>query len=112
MVDGVCEDRASCALADAVAVHQQPGGRGRHWPFWVGRYAVGRRRATGPPVPATGSTRRQHTVYECGECGQRLAGEQWCTDCQRPARRTGPGGSCPSCGDPVTIADLTEPPMP
>ncbi len=64
------------------------------------------------PLPAAGRTRRQHTVYECGECGQRLAGEQWCTDCQRPARRIGPGGSCPSCGDAITIADLSEAPMP
>lgn len=52
--------------------------------------------------------RREHTVYECGDCGQRLAGEQWCPECQRPARRIGPGGSCPGCGDPVTIAELME----
>ena len=43
----MCEDRASGARADAVAVHQQSGGRGRHWPFSVARDAVGRRRATG-----------------------------------------------------------------
>jgi len=55
---------------------------------------------------------REHTVYECGDFGQRLAGQQWCPDCQRPCRRIGPGGSCPSCGDPITITDLIEALMP
>jgi hypothetical protein len=64
-----------------------------------------------PPPPAPGRSRREHTVYECGDCGQRLLGEQWCPDCQRPARRIGPGAPCPACGDPVAISDLTEPPM-
>ncbi len=63
------------------------------------------------PQPPTGRGRREHTVYECGDCGQRLAGEQWCPDCQQPPRRIGPGGPCPSCGDPVTIAELSEAPM-
>ena len=36
-VGSLCEDRASGARADAVAVHQQPGGRGRDWPFGVRR---------------------------------------------------------------------------
>jgi predicted nucleic acid-binding Zn ribbon protein len=52
--------------------------------------------------------RREHTIYECTDCEQRLAAEQWCPDCQQPARRIGPGGSCPACGDPVTIAELME----
>jgi 5-methylcytosine-specific restriction endonuclease McrA len=64
-----------------------------------------------PQLTPTGRSRRDHTVYECAYCGQRLAGEQWCPECQRPARRIGPGGFCPSCGDPITIADLTEAPM-
>src|SRR5665647_401699 len=42
-------------------------------------------------------------LAQLGECG--------CPDCQRPARRLGPGAECPSCGDPVTITDLTEQPM-
>ena len=63
-----------------------------------------------PPLPP-GRSRREHTVYECGACEQRLLGEQWCPDCQRPARRLGPGAECPSCGDPVTISDLIEAPM-
>jgi len=64
-----------------------------------------------PPPPAPSRSPREHTVYECGACEQRLLGEQWCPDCQRPARRIGPGAPCPTCGDPVAITDLTEPPM-
>ena len=63
------------------------------------------------PPPPPGRSRREHTVYECGACGQRLLGEQWFPDCQRPARRIGPGAPCPSCGDPVAITDLTAAPM-
>ena len=64
-----------------------------------------------PPPPPPARSSREHTVYQCGGCGQRLLGEQWCPDCQRPARRLGPGAECPSCGDPITITDLTEAPM-
>ena len=64
-----------------------------------------------PPPPAPGRFRREHTVYECGACGQRLLGEQWCPECQRPARRIGPGAPCPHCDEPIAITDLTEPPM-
>ncbi len=68
--------------------------------------------ATPPsPQPIAARTRRELTVYECSDCGQRLAGEQWCPDCNRPCRRIGPGGTCPSCGDPVTITELIEAPM-
>lgn len=79
------------------------------------RQAAYRRRTQNPtpqpPPPARGRSRREHTVYECGACEQRLLGEQWCPDCQRPARRIGPGAPCPSCGDPVAISDLIEAPM-
>jgi len=64
-----------------------------------------------PAPPLKGRSRREHTVYQCGACEQRLLGEQWCPDCQRPARRLGPGAECPSCGDPLTYNDLNEPPM-
>jgi predicted nucleic acid-binding Zn ribbon protein len=68
-----------------------------------------------PPTPPTlppRRSRREHTVYECSDCEQRLLGQQWCPDCQRPARRLGPGAECPACGDPITISDLTVmPPM-
>ena len=79
------------------------------------RQAAHRRRTSPPvntpPVPQARRGVREHTIYECGDCGQRLAGEQWCPECQRPCRRIGPGGSCPSCGDPITINDLIEAPM-
>ena len=79
------------------------------------RQAAYRNRTDPPPLqaqpPLPGRSRREHTVYECGGCGQRLLGEQWCPDCQRPARRLGPGAECPSCGDPTTITDLTGAPM-
>jgi len=49
---------------------------------------------------------------KCDDCGQRLAGQQWCPDCQRPCRRVDHGGHCPNCGDVITITDLIEAPMP
>ena len=65
-----------------------------------------------PPAVSNSRTRRDRTVYECDDCGQRLAGQQWCPDCQRPCRRIDFGGPCPSCGDPITITELIEAPMP
>jgi len=59
------------------------------------------------PVPAA-RPRRQFTIYECPECGQRLHGEQRCPDCGTFAARLGPGGPCPHCGEPVTITDLLQ----
>ena len=50
--------------------------------------------------------RRDVTIYECTECGQRYHAQQWCPDCNRPCRRLGTGGPCPSCGDPITVDDL------
>ena len=81
----------------------------RRWCSPACRQAAWRRRhpaaaAAGhlpPPRPA-----RQHTIYECGECGTRYAGQQWCPDCTRPCRRIGPGGPCPHCDEPVAITDL------
>jgi hypothetical protein len=58
-------------------------------------------------VPAD-RPRREHTVYECGDCGQRLLGEQRCPDCATFALRVGPGGPCPHCFEPVAVADLME----
>lgn len=57
-----------------------------------------------PVVPAGG--RREHTVYECGGCGQRRLGEQRCEDCGVFGWAVGLGGACPSCAEPVTLADL------
>ena len=79
------------------------------------RQAAHRRRTRPPTIPttvATGRSRREHTIYECDDCGQRLTGQQWCPDCQRPCRRIDFGGPCPNCGEAITITDLIEAPMP
>lgn len=55
------------------------------------------------PVSATATG-----VYECPGCGERLAGQRRCPDCNLYARRIGTGGCCPSCGDPITITELLE----
>ncbi len=57
------------------------------------------------PVPA-GTPRREHTVYECPDCGERRLGVQRCPDCGTFGRSAGLGGACPHCGEPVTVADL------
>ena len=51
--------------------------------------------------------RRPGTVYECGSCGSRALGNQRCDQCGTFMRRAGTGGCCPSCDEPVTIAELT-----
>ncbi|MCA1693409.1 MAG: hypothetical protein LC749_01025 [Actinobacteria bacterium] len=56
-------------------------------------------------APARG-TRREHTVYECPDCGDRQLGVQRCGGCGRFGRAVGLGGACPGCGDPVTVGDL------
>jgi hypothetical protein len=70
-----------------------------------------RRRHANPPatvvVPAA-RPRRQITIYECPDCGQRLLGEQRCGDCGTFARRVGLGGACPDCDAPVAVADLLD----
>ena len=70
-----------------------------------------RRRHANPPttvvVPAA-RPRRQSTIYECPDCGQRLLGEQRCGDCATFARRVGLGGACPDCDAPVAVEDLLD----
>ena len=58
-------------------------------------------------VPAD-RPRRQITVYECPDCGERYLGEQRCQACGTFARRVGIGGACPNCDEPVTITDLID----
>lgn len=93
-----------------------PAGRPRTWCSPSCRQAAYRRRHAlqpAPPQPVPPAPRhREHTVHQCSECEQRYLGEQWCPDCARPCRRLGPGGSCPSCDEPVTVTDLQEVPMP
>ena len=70
-----------------------------------------RRRHQAPPVPLTvpaARPRRDHTIYECPDCEQRLLGEQRCPDCGIFARRIGPGGPCPHCAEPIAITELLD----
>jgi len=46
------------------------------------------------------------TVYECPTCETRFLGEQRCPECHVFCRRLGPGGPCPHCDEPVTLAEL------
>jgi hypothetical protein len=62
--------------------------------------------AAGQAMVSAGRARREHTVYECPDCGNRQLGVQRCAECGRFARAAGLGGACPGCGDPVTLADL------
>ena len=47
-------------------------------------------------------------IYECPDCGERLAGERRCPDCNLFTRRVGTGGCCPACGETITIDELEE----
>jgi hypothetical protein len=84
-----------------------PVGRGRYCSSACRKRAFRVRRglAAAPTVPA-GPGRRERTVYECGQCGERRVGQQYCPDCATFARSAGLGGPCPCCGEPVTVADL------
>lgn len=59
------------------------------------------------PAPPAGS-RRERTVYECADCGERYLGVQWCPDCQRPCVRIGHGGQCRECGQTITVDELLD----
>ena len=61
-----------------------------------------------PIVVPPGTPRRPLTVYECGACGERAVGDQYCENCQTFMRRVGPGGPCPHCDEPVAVTDLVE----
>lgn len=47
-----------------------------------------------------------HTIYECGTCGERYVGERRCPECNTFNRGLGLGGNCPDCDTPVLLADL------
>src|SRR5664280_2900118 len=65
-------------------------------------------RPTAAPLPALPprTSRTSTGVYECPGCGQRLAAERRCPDCQLFARRIGDGGSCTGCGEVLTVTEL------
>ena len=56
----------------------------------------------------TTQPRRQITIYECPDCGERLLGEQRCDTCHTFTRRSGIGGTRPHCDEPVAITDLID----
>jgi len=85
-------DRAYCSQAC-----RQRAYRRRHRPD-PNRSAV-------PPIPVAVTAVR---VYECPGCGERLAGQRRCDECNLYARRIGTGGHCPACGDIVTVQELME----
>ena len=62
-------------------------------------------------IGLTTTLRRQgqlvaHSVYECGECGERYLGERRCPDCERYCRRVGVGGHCPECDHALAMVEL------
>jgi predicted RNA-binding Zn-ribbon protein involved in translation (DUF1610 family) len=68
-----------------------------------------RHQQAGPAVTVpTARPRREITVYECPDCGERLLGEQRCPHCHTFARRVGVGGACPHCDQPVAVTDLID----
>jgi hypothetical protein len=83
-----------------------PAGRQRYCSS-VCRKTAWRRRQDQPltPVIPAARPRRDHTIYECPECGQRLAGEQRCPDCGDYS----PGGSA-SAGPARTAASPSRSP--
>ena len=85
-----------------------PAGRRRYCTDACRAAAYRRRRGALRPVvviPAA-APRVPMTVYECDACGIRAVGEQRCTECSTFMRRVGLGGACPSCAEPVTMAEL------
>ncbi len=98
--------RMTAALCPSCAKRFVPVGRQLYCSTACRKRAFRRRHArqVRPVVPPGG--RRDHSVYECGACGQRRLGEQRCEDCGVFAHSVGLGGPCPSCAEPVTLADL------
>jgi hypothetical protein len=47
-----------------------------------------------------------HTIYECGQCGERFVGVRRCESCNRFCAALGLGGACPDCDRPVLVDDL------
>ena len=88
-----------------------PSGRRRFCSDACRAAAYRRRRDAAQPsiVVPRANPRRPITVYECDTCGARALGEQRCDECSTFMRRVGIGGHCPSCDEPVAVAELLEP---
>ena len=102
---------ASVTASCAACAGPVPAGRARQYCSPACRQDAYRRRHQ-PPRPSTQlparRSRRDGTVYACGNCQSRYLGEQWCHDCNRPCQRLGAGGTCPSCEEVVLLEELTE----
>ena len=95
----------------AVCGETLPAGRPRKTCSDRCRVAAWRRRHQ--PEPAISElpparSRKDAAVYECPSCGERLLGEQYCESCHTFMRRAGMGGSCPCCGELVTLDELLD----
>ena len=53
-------------------------------------------------------SRRDGTIYQCSTCETRYLGTQRCPECGVFCQRVGSGGLCPSCDEPVAVADLVD----
>jgi len=86
-----------------------PPGRPRLFCSPAHRQTAYRRRHQSPAVeyalPAARS-RRAGTVYACPMCDERYVGVQHCPECNTFCVREGPGGRCPHCDEPLTVAEL------
>ena len=49
-----------------------------------------------------------HTLYECGQCGERSLGERRCQECGLFSHALGLAGTCPSCDEPILLTELLE----
>lgn len=47
-----------------------------------------------------------HTLYECGQCGERRLGERRCPDCGLFGHALGLAGTCPGCDEPILLTEL------
>ena len=86
-----------------------PGRSSQRWCSPACRQMAYRRRhqpADPPLALPTARSRRTQTVYACPVCDQRYLGLQYCSECTTFCVRLGPGGLCPHCDEPLTIAEL------
>jgi hypothetical protein len=70
------------------------------------RQAAWRRRSQASAEPVVA---KPDTVYQCPNCEARFLAEQRCEECNKWARRLGPGGQCPCCDEPISVMDLLRP---
>ena len=96
----VCgKDTPSTRAKYCTRAHQQRSYRLRHQPpaadLTLVRKILQRRKAL-----------VDHTIYECGQCGDRFVGVRRCESCNLFCVALGPGGACPDCDSPVLVDDL------